>query len=211
MRHEVRARVKMALGRKDVDLQTMADAFSSQLLTMPEMVAAKNILVYLNLPDEVPVTLMLRKLFFCPNANEVERTTPIRNIAIPYCRGKELEVFRLSQPSSPEATATSLENEVEQGEYGILEPKNRLRNPLHRAIHFDKLDLVLVPGIAFDMQGGRLGRGAGYYDRFLTRLTRRTLLVALALEEQIVPAVPMEAHDIRVGRIVKMGSIHITR
>jgi 5-formyltetrahydrofolate cyclo-ligase len=65
----------------------------------------------------------------------------------------------------------------------------------------DKLDLVVVPGLAFTRQGDRLGRGAGYYDRFLTALPPRVATIALAFACQMREQLPVEPHDRRVGAV----------
>ena len=65
-----------------------------------------------------------------------------------------------------------------------------------------EIDLVLVPGIAFDTTGRRLGYGGGWYDRFTTQLRPGVKLVGLAFEEQIVEGLPEEPHDMRLDMIV---------
>lgn len=62
----------------------------------------------------------------------------------------------------------------------------------------EELNVVLVPGLAFDRRGRRLGRGAGYYDRFLARLTGPTQIIGVCFDEQIVDDVPVEPHDVRM-------------
>lgn len=66
----------------------------------------------------------------------------------------------------------------------------------------ESVDLVLVPGVAFDTHGRRLGRGGGYYDRILSGLDRRTMMVGVAFDFQVVSRVPVEAHDVRVDVVV---------
>lgn len=68
------------------------------------------------------------------------------------------------------------------------------------------LDLILVPGVAFDRQGGRLGYGGGFYDKLLVDATRAYRLVG-AYGFQVVPAVPMEAHDQRVDYLVTEAGV----
>jgi 5-formyltetrahydrofolate cyclo-ligase len=67
-----------------------------------------------------------------------------------------------------------------------------------------QLDVVLVPGVAFDATGGRLGRGGGFYDRFLTQIRDQlgVTIAGVCFDEQIVDSVPMHAHDVRVGMIL---------
>ena len=65
------------------------------------------------------------------------------------------------------------------------------------------LDLIIVPGVAFDQRGNRLGRGKGYFDRYLAKTAvDRTLCLAVAFDEQIVDNVPVQDHDISVDIIV---------
>ncbi|MCL2102977.1 MAG: 5-formyltetrahydrofolate cyclo-ligase [Syntrophorhabdaceae bacterium] len=66
----------------------------------------------------------------------------------------------------------------------------------------DGFDFVLVPGLAFDRKGGRLGKGIGYYDRFLGRISAGTLFVGFACSEQIVPEVPLDEWDAKMHMIV---------
>ena len=86
----------------------------------------------------------------------------------------------------------------EKGAYGIPEP---VRAP-GAALKTDGFDLVLVPGLAFDRTGGRLGKGLGYYDRFLARLSGNTLFVGFACSEQIVPEVPVDEWDAKMHMLV---------
>jgi 5-formyltetrahydrofolate cyclo-ligase len=66
----------------------------------------------------------------------------------------------------------------------------------------DDFDLVLVPGVAFDASGARLGMGGGFYDRLLPRLSAGAMNVGLAFDEQIVERVPAEEHDVRLGAVI---------
>ena len=90
------------------------------------------------------------------------------------------------------------EEDLELGPYGIKHPKS---NRTAR-INVDELDLVVVPGIAFDKKGHRLGRGAGYYDRFLARLPKDVPTVGLAFDFQMVNVLPHQDHDIPVSRVI---------
>lgn len=71
----------------------------------------------------------------------------------------------------------------------------------------DQLGLIVVPGVAFDRQGGRLGRGGGFYDRFLSRPEVRARAVAVAFEPQIVDAVPLDSWDRPLDAVVTPGGI----
>lgn len=90
----------------------------------------------------------------------------------------------------------SLTSGVEEGYQGIREPLEGIPVPV------SEIDLVIVPGLAFDEQGNRLGRGRGFYDRFLSHPDFRGLKCALAFEEQIVAAIPVAPDDVPVDMVV---------
>lgn len=85
---------------------------------------------------------------------------------------------------------------LEVGAFNILTVKAELR----RFIEPEQIDCVVVPGAAFDVHGGRLGLGAGYYDRFLPKTNAKR--VALAYDFQLVDSLPLEAHDARIDYIL---------
>lgn len=88
--------------------------------------------------------------------------------------------------------------EIKPGFMGIPEPDV----PTERERDINDTDLVIMPGVAFDPKGNRLGYGAGYYDKLLSGLRRDIPLIAIAYEEQIVDSLPAESHDVRVHMIV---------
>lgn len=85
-----------------------------------------------------------------------------------------------------------------RGHYGVPHPL-RLAS---REIPLETLDLVIVPGIAFDRRGNRLGRGGGYFDRFLARVPADVPRVGLAFKFQVVQRLPQESHDQSVARVI---------
>ena len=91
------------------------------------------------------------------------------------------------------------------GMYGIQEP-----SPENRIIMTPEMfDLVIIPGIAFDRKGGRLGQGKGYYDRFLEATSAFRL--ALAFDCQLIEAVPTESHDVPMNAILSESGIVETK
>lgn len=90
----------------------------------------------------------------------------------------------------------SLSSGVEEGYMGIREPVEGLPVPV------SEIDLVIVPGLAFDQHGNRLGRGRGFYDRFLSHPDFRGVSCAVGLEEQVVEAIPVGPSDVRVDMLV---------
>ncbi len=83
-----------------------------------------------------------------------------------------------------------------RGPYGIREPA------LKKPVNLKSLDLVIVPGLAFDKKGRRLGRGKGYYDRFLPNIPEHSVAVGLAYDFQILPFIPTTKHDVNVHKVV---------
>lgn len=87
-------------------------------------------------------------------------------------------------------------SELEPGPLGILQPAAGTT-----VIDVDRVDLVIVPGVAFDAQGNRLGYGGGYYDRLLARMPRARR-VGLCFDGQLVGEIPIESHDVAMHTIV---------
>ncbi|MCM2370423.1 5-formyltetrahydrofolate cyclo-ligase [Aporhodopirellula aestuarii] len=120
-----------------------------------------------------------------------------KQIVVPYCVDDQLELFRLE----------SMEELVE-GMYGVLEPKAELRGRPDKVASVDQLRLILVPGVAFDREGGRLGHGKGYYDRLLQNVRPDTLLVSLAFECQVFDKIPMQPHDVPMDLVVTQCKVY---
>ncbi len=93
------------------------------------------------------------------------------------------------------AMVSNLDSDLIQGRYGIREPAPGLA-----AVHLNQLDLILVPGVAFDVCGHRLGRGRGYYDRMLKLV--RSARLGVAFDSQVVADLPVDPHDERLNAIV---------
>ncbi|HHW12372.1 MAG TPA: 5-formyltetrahydrofolate cyclo-ligase [Firmicutes bacterium] len=82
------------------------------------------------------------------------------------------------------------------GVYGILEPQSgELCSP-------EEIELFFIPGLAFDRQGNRLGRGGGYYDRYLSTVRPDAAKIGLAFQLQIAEALPVAPHDIKVDAVL---------
>lgn len=107
-----------------------------------------------------------------------------KRVVLPKVDGKALSLFEIHD----------FDKDVSSGAWGIPEPQRGKR------IDFEEVDLIIMPGAVFDELGNRLGYGAGYYDKLLSKGGKTT--VALAFEVQIVPKVPRGVHDIPVQKIV---------
>lgn len=94
---------------------------------------------------------------------------------------------------------------LKQGVYGIWEPDP---DQAEKA-DLSRLEAILVPGVAFDSRGGRMGYGGGYYDRFLATLEKLPFLAGVGFGMQVVEEVPLEPHDILLDALVcEKGFLH---
>lgn len=82
------------------------------------------------------------------------------------------------------------------GVFGILEPQQG------KVVFPEELEIMLLPGLAFSRTGERLGRGGGYYDRYLAKLPPEVLKIGLAFSEQIVQTIPIAEHDLKVDMVI---------
>lgn len=100
--------------------------------------------------------------------------------------------------------------DVEPGAYGIPEPKHHLSSVPESLWH--EIDLILVPGLGYDQQGGRIGYGGGYYDRFMSRLQQSLSVLpvcgAFVFGTQMTEQIPMESHDFRID-VLFMASEYV--
>lgn len=137
-------------------------------LTHPAYAHAERILCYAAMQTELTVQPFINTALLAG-----------KRVAFPVCLdGHDMEAW---EPMDDEAWTVD--------RYGIRTPiRERSRLILPGA-----LDLILVPGLAFDKAGGRLGRGAGYYDRYFTKT--RAFRMGICMDMQFVDAVPMDAHD----------------
>jgi 5-formyltetrahydrofolate cyclo-ligase len=168
---------------KDELSQTICGKF----MTLPEYVRAKTVMYYIDVRSEV------RTRHALPFA-----LAQGKKIIVPWCNDRgELELFHLENM-----------DELAVGMYKILEPKQELRALPAKQVEVKELDLVMVPGVAFDRTGARMGHGKGYYDKLLEHARLDAPLVALAFECQLFPEIPTAAHDIFMDRIITELAIY---
>jgi 5-formyltetrahydrofolate cyclo-ligase len=166
--------------RKNRVAQKNKDEVSRQIvaafMALPVYASARTVLFYVDAGSEVRTRQSL------PEALQGGK-----RVVVPWCvvETNQLELFHLEDV-----------NELVEGAYKILEPRPELRELPHKKVAPEDLDLVMVPGTAFDARGGRMGQGKGYYDRLLSRARAEAPLVALAFECQMFPEIPVAAHDV---------------
>ncbi len=125
---------------------------------------------------------------YMPIAGEVD-ATEINQAVLRH--GKTLLLPRVYRdpPRLAAIACHSLTEPMERGSYQILEPAEGPAWPVER------IDLVVVPAVAYDLRGFRLGKGGGFYDRFLSQPRLRAVTCGLAFAEQVLPNVPIQEHD----------------
>lgn len=99
-------------------------------------------------------------------------------------------------------------DELQPGMWNILEPPRERWLEPDKLIKPEELDGVMVPGVAFDQQGGRLGNGAGYYDRLLQRVRPDAVLAGVCYQTQLLPHIHMESHDIYMDVVITEQAIY---
>ena len=113
-----------------------------------------------------------------------------KSVVVPFV-DKEKKELRLSE-------IKDFFKELEAGYWGILEPKKEYR--IEASI--DDVELMVMPGVAFNENGHRLGYGMAFYDKLLSAKKRNMPLIAIAFDMQVVDDVPCERHDILIDKIV---------
>jgi len=166
--------------------EELSEAICKTFLQLPEYAAAKCVMFYVDVRSEVRTRQAL------PDA-----LASGKKIVVPYCVDGELELFWLQNM-----------DELSLGRYRILEPKAELRDVPAKKVDVSELDLVMVPGVAFDRTGARMGHGKGYYDKLLEHARPDTPLVALAFECQLFPEIPTASHDVFMDKIVTEAAVY---
>ncbi len=176
-----------------------AEAACAHLAVHPWFIQASVIALYVPIHGEIDPLHVLHRLNCAPPAIcprfVLPKSHPKRGTLSFHLVTDDVEEL---QPGSPGA-ATRLRRLLKPGAYGILEPQGP-------QVPDKDLGLIVVPGLAFDRQGGRLGYGGGYYDKVLARNSTRAL--GFGYQWQMVEQVPTEDHDITLPAIVTpSGSI----
>lgn len=171
---EIRNKVKEKRRNLDMDMAAKWDqSICEQLLNLDEIRKSFCIYCYVSAHHEVGTWKIIAALI-----------SQGKFVAVPKVIGKDMEFYAISGKT-----------DLEEGSMGIMEPKSTCLK-----IH-DLKAPVIVPGIAFDMQGNRIGYGGGFYDRFFKREPNHPR-IAIAYDFQIFDQIPIEPHDIPVHQII---------
>ena len=161
--------------KKSEDLVRKSNQIKKRLFELEEFKSSKTVVFYVSINREVFTHDMIKE------AIKTKRVVvPTINLKQKKLELSELKSFDHLAPST----------------FGILEPKKEFIKP----IKLEDVDLIIVPGIAFDKKGNRVGYGKGYFDRLLEKT--KAPIVALGYDFQIVPSIECSHHDVRVNKIV---------
>ena len=154
------------------------NAIRKRLFSLHDIKKAKNILFYVSFQSEVDTIHCIQRTFKLK-----------KHVVLPLVESKkrELRLYEIKNLS-----------DLRPGYMGIQEPlvkKNREK-------FLNDIELVIIPGAGFDMEGNRLGYGFGYYDKLLSKSQGHITTIALAFEEQVVPNLPKESHDVQIDKII---------
>jgi 5-formyltetrahydrofolate cyclo-ligase len=161
--------------KSQYDLASLSAEICNKVLALASWQEAGTMLLYYPLPDEVDVRPLITVAFESG-----------KRVLLPVVKGEDLEL-RLYEG----------EDSLRKGAFGIMEPTGET----FAEENYDEIQLALVPGMAFDKAGHRLGRGKGYYDRLLPKL-KKAKLTGVCFHFQLVDEVPAEPHDISVAEIL---------
>lgn len=154
-------------------------AIENRLFEFANFLESNIVLLYVNNTNEVSTHSIIKKSFDISKIVVLPAFDPTKN---------EMNLMKID----------AFPADLIPGPRNIIEP-----DPSRcKMVPIESIDIAIIPGVAFDERGGRIGSGEGYYDRFIPKLSVTTRKVALALEDQIVSQVPIESHDKHVDIII---------
>lgn len=158
----------------DEELAELSLSVINRMFSHPAVAAAKTVLLYYSLPDEV----------FTHNA--------VRQLSL---SGKTVLLPRVIDTANMELRIYRDDNDLKKGSYGIMEPAGDIFSD------YDKIDVAVIPGMAFDAGGNRLGRGKGYYDRLLSK-AGNIYKIGMCFDFQKINRVPADDNDVKMDCIL---------
>jgi 5-formyltetrahydrofolate cyclo-ligase len=177
---EIREEITATLaGLAAEKFEEIREETQGRLFEFANFLEAKIALLYVNSPGEVD-------------------TGGIIQAAYEYGKIVVLPAFDMEKHQVSLMKVNNPKTDLIMGPRGVAEP-----DPARcKKVPIDCIDIAIIPGIAFDEKGGRIGQGMGFYDRLIPDLPVTTRKVALAFECQIIPQVPIESHDKYVDIII---------
>ena len=161
------------------EIATESEQIKARLFDMEVFKKSKTVMFYVGKGDEVQTKDII-----------LESMKMGKIVSVPYIENGNREMHA--------SLLRNFDRDLTKGEYGILSPKKESYKPINTS----SLDLIVVPGVCFDINGNRIGRGGGYYDRFLKSVSKKTILIGLVFDFQVVSNIPYDKKDIPVHIIV---------
>lgn len=146
----------------------------NRMLSHPAVVSAKTILLYYSLPDEVFTHDVIRQI-----ANT----------------GKKVLLPRVIDNENMELREYRDDNDLEKGSFNIMEPKGAIFSD------YENIDVAIIPGMAFDLSGNRMGRGRGYYDRLLAK-AGNMYKIGMCFDFQKTDYIPTDSNDVKMDCVL---------
>jgi 5-formyltetrahydrofolate cyclo-ligase len=170
----LRAEARRILSAIPADTRIAASTeICRRIAALPQWASARTVALYAAQPSEPDLAPLLR----APGKKTCFPRTAGSILDFHFCHSGEL---------------------LRPGPWNLLEP-----DPVHcPVVPVSEIDLLLIPGLAFTRAGGRLGRGGGYYDRFLSRIHPRAVKIGICFHAQLVPELPLEIHDHAVDHLI---------
>jgi 5-formyltetrahydrofolate cyclo-ligase len=179
-KREIRNSVKAELAAcSDSQLSDITKIIENRLFEFANFLEAKIVLLYVNSDSEVGTRDIIKR---CYEYNKI--------VVLPAFDPQlfQMTLMKIDKPDT----------DLKPGPRDVLEP-----DPTKcKEVPIESVDIAIIPGIAFDEKGGRIGSGQGYYDRLIPTLAITTRKVSLAFESQILQQIPMESHDKHVDIII---------
>jgi 5-formyltetrahydrofolate cyclo-ligase len=163
----------------EIEIAEKTRAIEDRLFEFANFLESKIILLYVNGKNEVQTENIIKRAY---HYNKI--------VVLPAFIPEKLGMKLMKVDNYPQ--------DLKAGPRDVLEP-----DASHcKIVPIDRVDIAIIPGWAFDEKGGRIGSGQGYYDKLIPKLAITTRKVALTLEDQILPQIPMESHDKYVDIII---------
>ncbi len=175
-KNTIREEIKSVCGLKtEAEKARVSAGLIARIEALPQFAAARTVALYCSTADEVDTLAA------------IDRWSLSKRVVLPVVEGGGMAFVAYDRARG-----------LCPGAFGISRPVGE------EVCLPGEIDLMVVPGVAFDRAGHRLGRGAGYYDRYLGAVApeRRPYLVGLCFPWQLVDTIPAEPHDIRMDKVV---------
>ena len=180
MKHKIRREIKEKIkSYSELEKSRKSGIIKHKLFNGEEFKKAKVVMFYVSLKDEVDT---------CDMIDEAIKAG--KRVCVPVILKEDKRLIA--------GEIKDRKKDLESQHFGIYQPsKGRVKE-----VPLEDIELVVVPGIAFDKNNVRLGRGHGYYDRFLCSLPNKTKTIGLAFDFQVVADLPKDSHDIPVWKTI---------